>query len=198
MAKEAQPSRNSKFGAGIQENAELTEVTLGETQSGKKFLDFIFTRKETQEFHNKRVWYPGDTPRVRDGETEAQAAQREVNEALEHIISIVETYLPSDKAAIMANNFEDFCKKAQKKLKGHFEGKKVRVKILYDQNGVYTQFAKFPPYVELQLEGQRSRLKISRWEQENRMTPADGPSTDLPFTNSNDLGPVADADDLPF
>lgn len=193
-------SKRTRLSPGIHTGVYLENVEITETVNGKPYMEFMFVKKETNEVAPKRVWFPSDKPYIKDGEDENQAKQREVNEALGHIVTILECFVPSDEAEITAGSFKEFCEVAAGKIKGSsFEDTPVRLKLLYDAAGVFTEFPRFPNYIERDVPGTEIKLKFSKWELANRMTPSE--ESEAPKDNSSSIlnGKTEDkTDDLPF
>ena len=161
----------------------------------------IITR--TSEWNNKAraigIYIDGKkVGTINDGETQEQAAQREVNGKLQHIQHALETFLPSNQTVITASSYKEFTETAIRRLLPAVKDVPLRIKLLVDSKGQYVQFPRFTPYVEKQVEGQKSRLFITEWEQANRMTKAE-PSSE---TGSSIIGGSNSSsesnDDLPF
>jgi hypothetical protein len=183
---------------GIHENVTMKSIEIGKSpNSGSEFMEFRF-EKEDGAYQLQRVWAPNlDNLRVNDGETEAEAAQREVNGKLQHIQHVLDTYLPSNQSTIVAGSYSEFCDIAKRRLDPAIKDVTLRIKLLMDSEGQYVQFPRFTPYIEKQVEGQSSRLFITDWEKQNRMTKAEPKSE----TNGAIIGGPTNNDtssDLPF
>jgi hypothetical protein len=185
-------SKRSRIKPGIHTGVYLEDVKVTKTVNGKPFMEFIFYKKDSNEVAPKRVWFPSEKPYIREGETEDQARQREVNENLSHILTILECYVSSDEAQIEAGSFQEFCEIAKTKLlASDYADIPVRLKLTYDADGIYTAFPKYPNYIERDIEEKPISLYFSKWELENRMTPADS------ITENTDSSIVVE-DELPF
>ena len=179
--KEVSKTNNrSKLGFGIHDDCVMSAVEVGVTSSGSQYIDLIFERPATNEWNNKRIWYPSDDAKPRDGETQEEANNRDITQRLEHIVAVMDVYLTDKESEVQATTFDEFCQKAVRALGNKFVGVPVRLKLTYDKDGIYSEFPRFPGYVERQIEGSPTRLKFSKWELENRCTPSDGPDSNSP------------------
>ena len=188
-------SKRAKMGMGIHSNCVLESVEIAKTKTGIDFMEFIFVKKEDNSFMNQRVWFPNGNVKPYEGETKEEALQREINSKLAHIVKILKCFVSTEKGAeINAASFEEFCAVARDKiLKTKFKDTPVYLKVTYDKDGIYTEFPRFPNYIQVIKEGEPCKLKFSTWEKENRCTSAaiTIPENDNPLANAND-------DDLPF
>jgi hypothetical protein len=197
-AKQSMKSSRRISTPGIHEDVTMTSITIDKSKSGAEYTEFRF-EKDNRDYQLQRVWSPNlENLRLNEGETESEAAQREVNGKLQHIQHILNTYLPSNQSNIVAGSFREFVDIAKRRLDPAIKDVKLRIKLLMDGEGQYVQFPRFTPYVEKQVEGQASRLFITDWEKENRMKKAEpksetGSAIIGGTTSSNDS-----SDDLPF
>ena len=175
---------------GIKSDLEMTKIEMGSSQNGNGYIDFSFDSPEGGYRH--RVWAPNLEPDAVEGMTKEEVVQRNVNNSLQHLVHILETYLPSDKANITASSFEDFCNQAMSRLTPVFKGVKLRGKLLLDSNKQYVQFPRFTPYIE-KMSNDTSVLFISDWEMANRMKRPEAPTSEGALNN-----PTENQDDLPF
>jgi hypothetical protein len=191
---EAKKSLKKKYisNPGIKSDLEITEIEVGQSQGGNQYIDFTYDSPEGSYRH--RVWAPNMDPELKDGENKEDIVKRNVNSALQHLVHVLETYLPSDKAAVTASSFEDFCNQTKSRLMPVIKGVKLRGKLLLDSNKQYVQFPRFTPYIE-KMDNDESILFISDWEMKNRMKRPEAPAEGGALGgNGNDKS----NDDLPF
>ena len=187
-------TKRTRLKPGIHTGVYLEEAKVTETANGKPFLEFMFVKKDSNEIAPKRVWFPSEKPYLREGETEEQAAQREINEALGHIVTILECYVSSDESEIVASSFAEFCDIAvQRIMASSFEELPVRLKLIYDSDGKFTAFPRFPNYIERDVVDKPVNLYFSKWELANRMTPAVEETMSAESNSS-----IVVSDELPF
>ena len=200
-AKESMKSSRRISTPGIHEDVKMTSVTIDKSKSGADFMEFRFDREDGA-YAVQRVWAPSlDNLRVNEGETEADAAQREVNSRLQHIQHMLDTYLPSNQSTIVAASYQEFCDQAKRRLEPVVKDVNLRIKLLMDAEGQYVQFPRFTPYIEKQVEGQSSKLFITEWEKDKRMTKAavkDGANGAIVGQFTPKGNDEAKASDLPF
>lgn len=183
---------------GIHDGMKMTNIDISESKSGAKYTEFRF-ENEHGDYALQRVWNPNlDNLRVNEGETEQEAAQREVNGKLQHVQHVLDTYLPSNQSSIAAGSYTEFVDIAKRRLDPVIKDVTLRIKLLMDADGQYVQFPRFTPYIEKQVEGQNSRLFITDWEKTHRMTKAEvkseSSSAIIGGPTSNDVN----TDNLPF
>jgi hypothetical protein len=174
---------------GIHDNIYFEKFDLGKTQAGQDYVDVVYGQKDSSSYIYKRVWFPADEPRVKEGETKEEARSREANDALSHIVLVTDLLLAGKDADIEAKTFDEFVKKAEDKTAKVRDNQPLRIKVIYDSDGVYSDLPRFANYLERQIEGVAPKLRFTKWELENRMTPAkvvNAPKTDtivddLPF-----------------
>lgn len=160
-----------KIPFGIHTNCSVTSLEVGDN-----YVDINFSDSEGR-VHNKRLWAPNDKY-PRDGETSADALQRESRARLSHIVSLMHIFLGEDVIAkFQANTYEDFILKAVAMLNPKLKTKKVNLKLIYDADGVYSTFGNFPDYIEEYVEGVPSKLAYTTWEKKNRCTQKEQAST---------------------
>ena len=187
-------TKRSKMGMGIHSNCFLESVEISKTKTGIEFMEFIFAKKDEPTYINQRIWFPNENPKAFGDETPEQALQREVNSKLAHIIKIMKCFMSEKEAEITANSFGEFCAIAKSKIeKKSFKDQPVYLKVIFDKDGIYTQFPRFPNYIQKQEEEKECKLKFSKWEKENRCTAAEvkAPEGDDPLNGM-------DATALPF
>lgn len=166
----------AKIPMGIHSECDVVNIEKGENFvdiNFKKTVEINGETKETKTYvHNKRLWEPnGNYPR--DGETKAEALEREATRNMSHIVHIAHLFLGKDELnKISGNTYDDFMTNAIKVLTPDVLKKhKVNLKLIYDSDGIYSTFGNFPDYLELYVEGKEPELKYTKWELENRTTP---------------------------
>jgi len=183
----------AKLPVGIHPNCLLKTFEKGETPNGNQYIEFIWENEKLGASLNKRVWYPNmNNPMPRDGESDEQAVQRQINDAAGIFLHILETYMTSDEAAFNATSFEELIDVVIRKLtKKKADTVPVFLKVILDNKG-YSAIPRFPRWTEKQVTDSTT-LKFTKWEQENAMKPKESES-DSPFLNSSSNG----GDDVPF
>lgn len=178
---EINASGGTKLPVGKHDDVKLANVELGDT-----FIDFHF--EKDGKVANKRIWHPNPSMIFRKQdretqeylETEEQALIRDGKDSLRHIIKIMRIFLGDEVVkTFQPSTFADACKRAATMLNAAKDKETVNLLIIYDKTGQYPDFGKYPNYIEKHVEGIPNGLKPSKWEMENRMTPAELPNTDV-------------------
>lgn len=171
-----------KFPVGVHSKCKVVSV-----EKGDNFIDFNYESEDGDLYHNKRVWFPSvDKLYPRDGETVAQAFDRDVNERLAHIVKHLRIFLsPEEIEKFQAPDFESFAEKAALVLNDRvLSSKYVNLSLIYDSDGEYSTFGRYPNYIEEYVEGKEPTIGPSDWERKNRMTPKEEPKVDENDTQS--------------
>jgi len=173
---ELTPRKGSKIPFGIHTACKVTSIDVT-----PEYVDLNFEDSEGRH-NNKRLWSPkGNYPRdikQPDGtthkETEEEAKTREEKSAITHIVKLLHIFLGAEKLnKISGNTYQEFMENAAKALTpAVLSSRLVNLKLMYDGEGVYAVFGNYPDYVEEHIPGQAPTLKYSKWELENRTTPA--------------------------
>lgn len=160
---EVKPQRGIKIPFGIHTNCVVTSVVKGDN-----YVDINFEDSEGRS-HNKRLWEPnGKYPK--QGETSDQAIERESLENLAHVVKILHIFLGENNLdAVEAKTYDGFVEKAIKLVTPKLASKKVNLKLIYDAEGIYSTFGKFPDYIE-ENTGEAPKIDFTKWEKENRST----------------------------
>jgi hypothetical protein len=186
---ELTPKKGAKIPFGIHSKCKVTSLDVTE-----EYVDINFEDSEGR-YNNKRLWQPkGNYPQdiKLDGgatrkETEEEAKTREEKANISHVVKVLHIFLGSEKLKnIKGNSYLDFMQNAAKALTPSvLSSKLVNLKLIYDKEGVYAVFGNFPDYVE-ENTNEEPKLSFSKWEKENRCTPAsESPksSTDTALTD---------------
>ncbi len=157
--------------AGITENVELSKVAYENSKqdgSGKDVLTFTFTATNGSQF--RKIFWDIDPVRVaklnqdypsthsRDNKekgyvkgqtkTDAQAIEIAYDDFNRNIKHILTKYMSEEDAMIKnVNSYKEFAQQIVKKLAGKYEGKKMRLKTIYNKNG-YLDTPRFGNYIE--------------------------------------------------
>lgn len=175
---ELTPKLGVSIPVGIHTNCVVRPMTKGE---GYYDLNFEDSEGRTQ---HKRLFDPnGKYPR--DGETTSQAIEREGTRNLTHVVKLLHIFLGEEAIRrLPAMDYSQFMEKAMQLLTEQvLNSKRVNLMLIYDSDGVYSQFGNYANYVEEYVVGQEPTLKYSKWEQANRLTPAGSPKSDTPSYN---------------
>lgn len=188
---ELTPKKGNKIPFGIHTACKVTGVEVT-----PEYIDLNFEDSEGR-YNNKRLWAPkGNYPRdikQPDGtmhtETEAEAKTREEKSAITHIVKLLHIFLGEEKLAkISGSTYQEFMENAAKALTpAILSSKLVNLKLIYDAEGVYAVFGNYPDYVEEYVEGQAPKLKYSKWEEDNRVTPSSATPKSTVDAALNDL-----------
>lgn len=184
----------SKLKPGIHDNCYLDKFEMDKTQTGSEYCDIHYKRPESNETIYKRVWFPKpDAPYQRDGESAQEAHQRENREFLSHVVLATDAILSGSEKDINAKTLKEFVTIAEQRTSKVRDKQPLRLKVIYDSDGIYSELPRFANYVEAQIEGVKQKLSFSKWELENRMT-----ASTIQAPASDDAVTKEDSDDLPF
>jgi hypothetical protein len=125
---------------GIHENVELTRVEYGKTSN--EFIAFYFVGAD-----GSKLSYTAWKPSLKGDETAERLVEKELNQ-MSNLKQIVSCFIPSERFAFPANDYEDFAKKIIELLGTTFVGVKLRVKVVY--SGKYTSLPQYwkPRFIE--------------------------------------------------
>lgn len=202
-----------QFMAGITENSEIIKVAYENSKqdgTGKDVLAFTFKAPNGAEF--RKIFWEVDPARVIDfnqkypknhsrnndklgivaGQpiTDEQAVNLAFSEFNRQIKHIMTKYMSEEDAVIAnVNSYKDFAMQVCKKLAGKFNGKKMRIKLIYQKNG-FLDIPRFGNFLEPM--GDTSSLTITQYDKIKRDAPssdsevedallADSVTNDLPF-----------------
>ena len=175
---ELEVKTGTKIPVGIHSKCEVTSVEKGDQGKGI-YYDINFKDSEGR-FNNKRLWAPkGSYPQDGQSPEEAKKAEEILN--ISHVLKLVHIFLgDAGIKAIPDLDYQEMMDTMVSKLTPEVLAKeKVNLKLIYDTDGQWSVFGKFPDYVEKFVEGQEPKIKYSSYEISNRCTakPAAKPVT---------------------
>jgi len=170
---ELTPRNGKKIPFGIHTKCKVTSITY----KPGEFVDINFEDAEGR-YNNKRLYQPnGKYPRktkvdgIEREETTAEALQRDSKQKASHIVKLLHIFLGKEALKKFNGEYDEFMEKAVKALTPNvLASKYVNLKLIYDSDGVYSEFGNYADYVEEYVEGQEPNLTYSPWEKENRST----------------------------
>ena len=146
--KSEETSRNF-IDVGIHENVELINVKLDKSPNGNNFIVFEFSKDGKVLTHTE--WEPKDNdPEVLKSKIENQMKR------LKHIAT---KFVSGDDLNISADNFENLAAKYIAILGNKYKGVKVRVKVVYSNNG-FTTLPKYIPFIENMNDTPKEKSKL--------------------------------------
>lgn len=157
----------SRIPVGIHENCKVSSVEVGE-----RWIDFNYEKDGAT--NNKRVWFSTpDKVWTRDGESKEQAFERSKKEDLAHVTKHLHIFLTEEEFEnFEAKTYEEFMNKAAAILEDKLDRTTVNLKLIYDKEGMYSEFGRYPDYIEEYVEGEKPTLYYTKYELQNRTTPA--------------------------
>lgn len=171
---------------GIYENIVLKDVVATQSPNGNPFLAFYFS-DENGNVVPKTEWQPnGDNV-----ETKVENQMKRVKH-----IAVNSGLLTEEEFIFQAEDFEDFTKKIEEKLKSKkdkWNDCKLRIKVVYDWNN-YTTLPNYTKYTwleNMQIPREQSKIKIlgiDKMERDVPDTTADT-SQQSPFNDSDENSP---------
>lgn len=163
-----------KMGVGIHE-----KVRFLEPEETDKHIDILWEAPDGKT-QKKRLFHPSDTykPTLRDGETEEDAKQREVDENIEHLRDYCYLcYAPAEVDEVSGKTYRDLAHKLLTMLKAKINDFYVNLKVIPTSDLQYTEIPRYAGgYIELWREGMKPTLKFSEWEVKNRLDPLNEPA----------------------
>lgn len=174
-------SKYAPFTVGVHTGVDLDSIEVATTTTGKPYLKLRFIHKDRMA-HTHMIWYPSGTATPRNGESNAQANEREVNSFLDQIVTLLMAFGYTDKeATISADNVESLGDIFVTKMKQKIGKAKVNVILQEKKDSEYVEFPRYN-FIETYEEGKPSRLK----------------AVQAKTANSNKLSTAPAIDDLPF
>lgn len=173
---------------GIHDNVELKSIEYKISPNGNPFLVLTFEKD------GKLLTHTEYEPKDRDGNILENKKLNQIKR-LKHIFT---KFVSEDEFTIETETFEDFCKSIIRILKGKFEGKKVRVKVVYS-NKNYTSLPKYVPFIE-RMDVEKSDLEILSIDKMVKDSPDKVTTTPNPYSDLAELNTASEPDenDLPF
>lgn len=185
------PKTGTKIPVGIHSNCVVKSIEVTD-----KFVDLNFEDSDKRH-HNKRLWEPKGSYPIEitqaDGtkkkETTAEALAREERLNMSHLVKLAHIFLSESEADKLGAVYEkylaktatykDFVETASSLLNSKLTSKKVNLKVIYDSDGVYSEFGRYPDYIEEYTEGQEPTLAYTPYEVSNRITKKSSNSTTI-------------------
>jgi hypothetical protein len=150
---QSEGSESSFMDVGIHENVKMTNVEYGITDKGNEFLAFYFVN-ETGEQLSHTEWKPS-------ANLEAQKLESAVINQMKRIKQIVTKFVPESEFVFVARSFKEFAESVVRVLGKRYEGKRVRIKVVY--SGKYTSlpsYTKFQFIESMDIPKEKSKIKI--------------------------------------
>lgn len=121
----------------------------------------------------------------KEGETPQQAFARSEKEYLAHIVKHLHIFLTDEEFnTFAASDIRTFTDKAAQLLNAKKDSCALNLKLIYDTDGVFPVFGKYPDYVEKYIDGQEPTLAYTKYEREKRLTPATAKTDDVVVNES--------------
>lgn len=160
-------SNTNFIDTGIHENVEMTNIEYKISPNGNKMIVFSFAAP-TGETLTHTEWEP------KDNDPEKEKA-KQLNQ-IQRIKQIAVSVIPENEFVIEAKDFEEFCRKTQFIIGNRYVGKKLRIKVVYN-NGGYTSLPNYGYFIEpMSVPQEKSKLKIISIDRMTRETPDKEPT----------------------
>ena len=135
---------------GIHENVELTNVEYKVSQEGNEFMVFTFSKDDKILSHTE--WKPRDE--------DPEKLENKTKNQIKRVKHIVTKYIPEEMYVFNATDFKSFCENTINLLGKNYQGKKVRIKVIYAYNN-YTSLPNYVPFIEsMEVPFDKTRLEI--------------------------------------
>jgi hypothetical protein len=136
---------------GIHDNVVLISIEFKISPNNNFFLVFTFEKD------GKKLTHTEYEPKDRNGSI---LEDKKLNQII-RLKHIATKYISEEEFDFEANDFESFCQTMLKKLKGKYEGKKMRIKVVFS-NKNFTSLPRYVPFIEsMDVSKEKSRLEIS-------------------------------------
>jgi hypothetical protein len=175
---------------GIHDDVILIAIEFKMSPNGNPFLVLTFEKD------GKKLTHTEYEPKDKDGKILEDKKLNQIKR-LKHIAT---KYIKEDDFDFESNSFEEFCQTMIKKLTGKFEGKKMRVKVIYS-NKNYTSLPKYVPFIEsMDIPKEKSTLEISSIDKMTKDAPDKSEARPNPYKDleTADVVPQNEEDQLPF
>jgi hypothetical protein len=159
-------SAGKKIPVGIHAKCKVTDINIGEN-----FIDFVYADSESR-VHNKRVWFPDPTkpPMPKADESVSEAIHRDAQERAAHITAHLKSMANNDEwMSISAPTFRDYAMMAKRYLDTVKDTAYINLKLVLDKDLEWSEFPRYPNYIEKYIDGEAPTLKFSEWELKNRV-----------------------------
>lgn len=178
---------------GIHENVELKNVRSEISKNGNPFLAFDFEDSK------------GRTLSHTEWPITNNATPERIQNQMKRVRHIVVKFIPEEKYIFEAKDFTDFANKTVALLGTAYKGKKVRIKVVYNNND-FTDLPNYTPFIEsMNIPTNESKLEIISIDKVKKsVTPDPNTGTTNPFSSKDtatDSEPESQdntKDDLPF
>lgn len=144
---------NSFMDVGIHEDVKMDRWEYKVSENGNKFLALYFKNKLGEEVSHTE-WEPSDPSQ--------EILKDKVTNQVTRFKYILESLVPGKEFTFKADNFETFCSNILKILNESYEGKLVRLKVIYNNKN----FTCLPRYIRstwietMDIPSDQSRIKI--------------------------------------
>jgi hypothetical protein len=160
---------------GIHENVELKNVRSEVSKNGNPFLAFDFEDSK------------GRTLSHTEWPITNNVTAERVQNQMKRVRHIVVKFIPEEKYIFEAKDFTDFANKTVALLGEAYKGKKVRVKVVYNNND-FTDLPNYTPFIEsMDIPTNESKLEIISIDKVKKSV--------TPDTNTGGANPFASADE---
>lgn len=168
---------NSFLDVGIHEDLKLDRWEYKVSENGNKFFAMYLKSKQGEELSHTE-WEPSDK--------EENVLKDKVHNQMTRFRYIIEALIPGKEFKFTATDFESFCSNVSKILDDNYEGKLVRVKVVYNNKN----FTCLPRYINstwiesMDIPKSESRIKVSS---SDKMTKTERDNTLVGTTSSDDI-----------
>ena len=136
--------------SGIHEDVILISIEYKISPNNNPYLVFTFDKD------GKKLTHTEYEPKDRDGLILEDKKKNQIVR-LKHLAT---KYVTEEVFDFEADSWESFCQTIISKMTGNFEGKKMRVKVVYS-NKNYTGLPKYVPFIEsMEVPKEESKLEI--------------------------------------
>jgi hypothetical protein len=146
-----------RMGTGIHTNCSFAGGEVKTTANGNKLLELWFANP-LGENQKKTIFFPSDSPKLKDGESLQDAKDREMNAFTGACFDILIAFYAPDESVVSGDTLENFSKKVLDKLRA--AQTRCNVLVHYTMDYKYTEFPRYD-WIEKYQEGNPSNLRVS-------------------------------------
>lgn len=142
-------SRASNFlDVGIHNDVQLTGVEYKVSPEANEFMVFHFEKDGKNLSHTE--WKPKDE--------DPEKLENKRKNQIKRVKHIVTKFITEDEFVFNASDFKSFCENTIRLLGNRFQGKRIRLKVIYSYNN-FTSLPNYVPFIE-SMDVQPTKLEI--------------------------------------
>lgn len=170
---------------GIHDNVKITNIELKLSPNNNWFLTITFEKD------GKTLIHTEFEPKDRNGNI---LENKQLNQ-IKRLKHIATKFMPEEEFEFETPDFKSFCEQFIKRMKGKYENKLSRVKVVYANNN-YTSLPSYVPFIEpMDTPKEKTTLEMTSIDKLTRDNPDKNVGTPNPY--NLDLTPTSELQPLP-